>query len=184
MNPTLTTMTTETCDGCECAILRAKCYYLHFPDGTEEWFCDDCQSSLRSGYISKADHRGFGLEDRWGDEEEEEDYPCEVCNHKVADEDHVGCCRDGECPKGIDLMCRFCATWDDETEQWRCEDCGAEADAEAFNSKYPNASCLRCSQKVTYATVMFCGGGGGACETWYCADCHKDGTHDCEVCKA
>ena len=43
MNPTLTTMTTETCDGCECAILRAKCYYLHFPDGTEEWFCDDCR---------------------------------------------------------------------------------------------------------------------------------------------
>jgi hypothetical protein len=179
MNPTQTTMTTETCDGCECAILRAKCYYLHFPDGTEEWFCADCQSSLRSGYISKADHRGFGLEDRWGDEED-----CEVCDCKVAAEDHVGCCRDGDCPKKIESMCRFCATWDDETEQWRCEDCGVEAEEEAFNSKYPNASCLRCSQTLTGATVVLCGGGGGACETWYCADCHKDGTHDCEVCKA
>jgi hypothetical protein len=67
------TQTTETCDGCACAIDRAKCYYLHFPDGTEEWFCNDCQSSLRQSYIQKADQRGFGFETRWDDEEEEEE---------------------------------------------------------------------------------------------------------------
>jgi len=180
MNPTLNTMTTKTCDNCP-GCLRPKtdedyqgvwccrcttemcdqCYSVSPIEGDDKCYCKRC-AQVRL--------------------DEEED--CEVCDCKVAAEDHVGCCRDGDCPKKIENMCRFCATWDDETEQWRCEDCGAEADAEAFNSKYPNASCLRCSQKVTYATVMFCGGGGGACETWYCADCHAEGTHDCSVCKA
>ena len=63
-------------------------------------------------------------------EEMEAEEDCEVCKHKVAAEDGVGCCRDGDCPKKIESMCRFCATWDDETEQWRCEDCGAEAEEE------------------------------------------------------
>jgi len=50
---------------------------------------------------------------------------------------------------------------------------------EWFNEKYPNATCVRCSEKVDGRTVVYC---GDACETWYCADCHKDGTHDCPHC--
>lgn len=48
-----------------------------------------------------------------------------------------------------------------------------------FNTKYPNASCHRCEEKLNGHTVVMCGGHGGACETWYCASCHEDGTDDC-----
>jgi len=58
----------------------------------------------------------------------------------------------------------------DEGEEW-------------FNDKYPNASCLRCDKKVDGSSVVYCGGGGGACETWYCDECYEDGTDDCPVCK-
>jgi hypothetical protein len=51
-----------------------------------------------------------------------------------------------------------------------------------FDRKYPNASCHRCEKKLEAKTVVFCGGGGGDCETWYCSDCHEDGTEDCQVC--
>jgi len=51
---------------------------------------------------------------------------------------------------------------------------------EEFDTKHPNASCHSCDKKVTGATVVFCGGGGGACETWYCDDCPKG--KDCLVC--
>jgi hypothetical protein len=50
-----------------------------------------------------------------------------------------------------------------------------------FDNQYPNASCLRCDKKLNSSTVVFCGGGGD-CETWYCYDCHADGTYDCVVC--
>jgi hypothetical protein len=55
---------------------------------------------------------------------------------------------------------------EDEEETW-------------FNEKYPNASCHRCDEKLNGHTVVYCGGHGGACETWYCKDCHNDGTDDC-----
>jgi len=59
-----------------------------------------------------------------------------------------------------------------------------EDDADAwFDRKYPNATCLRCETHLKGSTVVFCGGGGGACETWYCSECHKKGTDDCSVCK-
>jgi len=53
---------------------------------------------------------------------------------------------------------------------------------EWFDRKYPDATCHRCDTRVQGSTVVECGGGGGACETWYCADCHKNGTDDCPVC--
>ncbi len=56
-------------------------------------------------------------------------------------------------------------------------------DDEWFDNKYPEASCHRCDKKVDGKTVVYCGGGGGACETWYCSDCHEDGTKDCKVCE-
>jgi len=52
-----------------------------------------------------------------------------------------------------------------------------------FDRKYPNATCHRCNEKVDGESVVYCGGGGGACETWYCGDCHADGTEDCDVCR-
>lgn len=57
-----------------------------------------------------------------------------------------------------------------------------ETPEEYFDRKYPNASCHRCNEKLNGETVVFCGGGGGACETWYCQDCHEEGTEDCKVC--
>lgn len=88
MNPTQT----DPCDGCACAIHRAKSYYLHFPDGTEEWFCNDCQSSLRQSYIQKADQRGFGFDARWDDEEEEEDSKTDRTDAEGMDSIHNGVC--------------------------------------------------------------------------------------------
>jgi len=74
-----------------------------------------------------------------------------------------------------------------EPEQWICVEC-VEEDEESeseewFDGKYPSATCHRCDIKVNSKTVVYCGGGGGACETWYCIDCHEDGTEDCCVCK-
>ena len=53
---------------------------------------------------------------------------------------------------------------------------------EEFDAKYPNCSCMRCEKPLKSHSVVMCGGGGGACETWYCEECYEDGTHDCPVC--
>jgi hypothetical protein len=47
---------------------------------------------------------------------------------------------------------------------------------------HPDATCHRCDTKLYGKGLVMCGGGGGECETWYCATCHADGTHDCPVC--
>jgi hypothetical protein len=57
-------------------------------------------------------------------------------------------------------------------------------DAESwFDRKHPDAKCHRCLSKLNINTLVLCGGGGGACETWYCEDCYEEGTHDCYVCQ-
>lgn len=50
------------CSGndCEERLVQEESYYLRFPDGTEEYYCQDCQSSLRDNYIKKAEYRGYG----------------------------------------------------------------------------------------------------------------------------
>lgn len=63
----------------------------------------------------------------------------------------------------------------DELAEYLAVDDGVEW----FNEKYPNAKCIRCSKKVDGRTVVYC---GDACETWYCADCRKDGNEDCPCC--
>ena len=68
---------------------------------------------------------------------------------------------------------------EDESEDEDDDDNGEEW----FNSKYPDASCHRCEKKLNGETVNYCGGGGGACETWYCEECKSEGTEDCPVCK-
>jgi hypothetical protein len=57
-----------------------------------------------------------------------------------------------------------------------------DAGDEWFNRKFPNACCNRCDESLNAKTVRYCGGGGGACETWYCEGCLEEGTYDCEVC--
>ena len=73
--------------------------------------------------------------------------------------------------------------WMELMEEYMNEDDDTESDEEDseawFDRKYPNATCHRCKEKLNGATVVYCGDG---CETWYCADCHEDGTADCPVC--
>jgi hypothetical protein len=97
------------------------------------------------------------------------------------------CC---ECADGGDggAMCGDCAEDHGRRRnsgEWLCGGCAEEEESEeeVFDRKYPKASCHRCTTPVTGATVVLCGGAGGACETWYCGDCHEDGTADCLVCK-
>lgn len=63
------------------------------------------------------------------------------------------------------------------TEQGKtlCCDC-------LYIENHPDATCHRCDKKLYSKTLVLCGGGWGECETWYCATCHADGTHDCPVC--
>ena len=53
---------------------------------------------------------------------------------------------------------------------------------EWFDRKFPHASCNRCDKSLTSKSVQYCGGGSGGCETWYCAECLKEGTYDCKAC--
>jgi len=48
---------------------------------------------------------------------------CEECKEQVCDDDYVGCCRDGECPRRVENLCRACGTWDEETGVWKCKEC-------------------------------------------------------------
>ena len=80
------------------------------------------------------------------------------------------------------LACFACGQVETEchleiTEQGKtlCCDC-------LYIENHPDATCHRCDKKLYSKTLVLCGGGGGECETWYCATCHADGTHDCPVC--
>ena len=80
------------------------------------------------------------------------------------------------------LACFACGQVETEchleiTEQGKtlCCDC-------LYIENHPDATCHRCETKLYSKTLVFCGGGWGECETWYCATCHADGTHDCPVC--
>ena len=80
------------------------------------------------------------------------------------------------------LACADCGQVETEchleiTEQGKtlCCDC-------LYIENHPDATCHRCETKLYSKTLVMCGGGGGECETWYCATCHADGTHDCPVC--
>jgi hypothetical protein len=84
-----------------------------------------------------------------------------------------------------DEYCKRCAQerLDEEEEEEDDEEDDEEEEEAWFNRKYPNASCLRCEAKLYGWSVVYCGGAGGACETWYCSDCFEDGTHDCPCCR-
>ena len=80
------------------------------------------------------------------------------------------------------LACADCGQVETEcrleiTEQGKtlCCDC-------LYIENHPDATCHRCDKKLYSKTLVLCGGGDGECETWYCATCHADGTHDCPVC--
>ena len=57
-----------------------------------------------------------------------------------------------------------------------------EEDNKLFDEKYPNCSCHRCEKKLSASTVVLCDPERG-CETWYCSDCHEEGTEDCVICQ-
>jgi hypothetical protein len=113
---------------------------------------------------------------------EEAVYDCDRC--KEADGSDGGamcraCAREHGHEVGEVLLCGGC--FEEHGHEYEEEE---DEDGSAwFDRKYPNASCLRCDGKVSGNSVVYCGGGGGACETWYCADCYEDGTEDCPVCK-
>ena len=88
-----------------------------------------------------------------------------------------------------DLLCDDC--WEhchdgedseEESDEEESEEEESDDEEAWFDNKYPHACCHRCDKKVDGASVVYCGGAGGACETWYCADCHTAGRHDCCVC--
>jgi hypothetical protein len=72
----------------------------------------------------------------------------------------------------VETECRLEITAEGKT---LCCDC-------LYIENHPDATCHRCDKKLYSKTLVLCGGGDGECETWYCATCHADGTHDCPVC--
>lgn len=70
--------------------------------------------------------------------------------------------------------------FEEYAEESDAEDDSDDEAAQWFNDKYPMAACHRCEKKLNGYTVKYCGGYGGACETWYCAPCKKTGTADCD----
>ena len=119
---------------------------------------------------------------------------CHRCDEKLNDHLYAVMCggHGGACKTWYCASCH-----EDGTDDCGCESDESESDAEEsesdaeesddendevtwFNTKYPNASCHRCEEKLNGHTVVMCGGHGGACETWYCASCHEDGTDDCK----
>ena len=101
------------------------------------------------------------------DESEMEDFNCDKCRKDFKSWDGEQCPHCGYVP-------RLDGPIEEESDE--------EEANEWFDRKHPNASCQRCEKKVTGELVVFCGGGGGACETWYCGECHEEGTHDCPCC--
>jgi hypothetical protein len=106
---------------------------------------------------------------------------CDNCECVLSEDVSIECLSRGDEEQ---TWCMGC--WDDLCDEMRAEGWVAQGDeddedeAEAyFDRKYPKAKCHRCETAVSGATVVYCGGGGGACETWFCAACHADGTHDC-----
>ena len=132
----------------------------------EEWKIIEDFAALHPGFLKAAVALAKEME------EDEEDEHCEVCTTKTDDlhEGHTGEFTGKWC-------CAACIAKDDELADEEDED-----EEETFDRKHPQASCLRCKVKVTGATVVLCGGGGGCCETWYCETCSGAGTADCPVC--
>jgi len=63
------------------------------------------------------------------------------------------------------------------------EDENSEDENEWFKRKYPRATCHTCDCPVNAATVVYCGGASGCCETWFCKDCHVYPSKCCQDCE-
>jgi len=55
--------------------------------------------------------------------EEDDTQICECCGEVVSNTKIAGCCRDGECPSKIEIVCMDCGTWKEEEEKWYCPYC-------------------------------------------------------------
>lgn len=130
---------------------------------------------------------------------EDYEFQCEFCDCdlKPSDKDAEKYLRCADCPAYF--SCATCAV--PRRHARYCSSCyGKNSDSESdsssetssessddeetpdqwFDRKYPNCACHRCRTKLNARTVVFCAGDTyGQCETWFCKDCHADGTHDC-----
>ena len=124
-------MIPRVCDDCECPFLadvgsaETSCLRCFVRTDTSIFFveCEDCDVVI----VSPTDEQAAS-----GKDEDGEWHcgkcrvglaKCEVCKSLVAEHDNVGCCSDGSCGEGVEVMCRSCGDWDDEDEQWRCPTC-------------------------------------------------------------
>lgn len=123
----------ETCrccgDDCKQVIVKAESYYLHFMDGTEEWFCEDCASSLRQSYIQRADYRGYGDGEIFSatdsENEDEEDDPRSKADKWFDDNFPSASCN--RCKKHLtSKTVVFCGEGTTGCETWYCADCFAD----------------------------------------------------------
>lgn len=170
LNEYFLTVFTEQFDACEdneerIVVLKN----LYSPASVRDWVEDNLDTyfdglkntALRTAILSTIDY--------------------DTLRDSILDYDSGNYCKNLEC-----FQCGMSADelrgmLDMETFEIMCSDC---SDSNRFSEKYPGAACHRCETKLNGNNVAFCGGGGGACETWYCEDCHADGTHDCNVCNA
>lgn len=118
-----------------CAIARQMRYHLKTSAEARARVVEaeaECHDEDGDGFVV-CGHCGEGGGDHATEDcpsvEKECTEQCGVCCEDVSDEQNVGCCRDGECPNTVEVMCRDCGTWDKKEEVWRCEICQAEHEA-------------------------------------------------------
>jgi hypothetical protein len=155
----------ETKDSVENGMKKAADIFM------EEFPGDEAKRFLVKLYKMNEKTEEDEEEDEDDDEEEDGDdgfEDCEWCGYSHHYED--------KCPVGE--RCQMYEKWKKDEEE--DDETASKAESEDwFDEKYPEAKCHRCDTKVTGSSVVHCGGMGGACETWYCGDCHEEGTQDC-----
>ena len=85
----------------------------------DEWICEDCDGP-----------------------------ECDCCGDKTLNQGcgkmvNRGCCSNGACDHGVDVLCGECGTWDEEDEVWRCPDCQEEHEGKSANSSTYGGGCRR-----------------------------------------
>ena len=84
-------------------------------------------------------------------------------------------CAQADCENAFEI----CKGIEWNTRIYCTEEC-ADTDRH-YDEKHPNMSCAVCDKKVTAASVEFCGGGFGGCESWLCEECAEQGA-SCQPC--
>ena len=167
--------TDERCPGCDRPFDACSSIEIAHRGDEEKTWCmrcwQDADDEREDGWVGEDDDDdsdGTDVERCPGCHE-----PTHFCTIRIAIRGHN---REEE-----KVWCVYC--WERHEDEERAKGWTEMGDDEKrFNEKWPDASCHRCEKPVRGETVVFCGGGGGECETWYCRRCHEAGTHDCPVC--